>query len=190
MKTILVTPHHVLRRQVEICIRDIYEREYGATVTDFPNTLIATVDDIETPICAAGLRFAAGGFFSESYLDEPIEKTLSEWTGRPVERERIFEVTTLASRSASASLPFVRQIVDFGESSGFDWAFFTATERLRALLRSIGLPFMVVADAVPSRIVNSARWGNYYNCAPRVCAVDSCRLAPSRAAPEPGRAHA
>jgi hypothetical protein len=190
MKTILVTRKHFLRRQTELCIGEIYESEYGAVVTDFPNTLIAAFDQNDIPVCAAGLRFASGGFFSESYLTQPIEETLSKWTGGSVDRDRIFEVTTLASRNIKASLPFLREIIAFGETNGFDWAFFTATERLRVLLRHMALPLAVLADADPSRVDHPERWGSYYLCAPRVCAVDGSRLASAGNSPGLSHAHA
>jgi len=190
MQTILVTPHHILRRQTEICITDVYERIHGAHIDAFPHTLIAAVDRLELPVCAAGLRFADCGFFSESYLEDPIEQTLSRRTGRRIERERIFEVTTLASRNAGAVSPFVGEIVEFGEASRFEWAFFTATERLRALLRHMGLPLEVLGRAEPSRIPHFERWGNYYSCAPRVCAIDARRLESGRPEAEIRYAHA
>lgn len=189
MKTVLVTAQHFLRRQTELCISEIYRREYGASISEFPPTLIAAFDRQNMPLCAAGLRFASTGFFSESYLAQPIEKTLTEWTGRNIERDRIFEVTTLASQSARASLPFLRQIIAFGETHGFDWAFFTATERLRALLRHMGLPLAVLAPAEPSRIEHPDRWGDYYLCGPRVCAVDGSRLGSARVAARLAEAH-
>jgi len=190
MKTVLVTAQHFLRPQTETCISEIYRREYGASISEFPPTLIAAFESEDAPVCAAGLRFASGGFFSESYLAQPIERTLAEWTGRTVERDRIFEVTTLASRSARASLPFLRHIIAFGESHGFDWAFFTATERLRALLRHMGLPLAVLAPADPGRIEHPERWGDYYLCGPRICAVDGSRLGSARVAARLAEAHA
>ena len=176
MQIMLVTPHHELRQETEICIRDVYENVHGANIDAFPRTLIAAIDGLGVPVCAAGLRFAECGFFSESYLDDPIDRLLSRRTGRDTARERIFEVTTLASRKASAALPFVREIVEFGQTARFEWAFFTATTRLRALLTYMGLPFEVLGRADPNRIPHPERWGNYYSCGPRVCAVDSRRL--------------
>ncbi|MFZ0694014.1 MAG: thermostable hemolysin [Alphaproteobacteria bacterium] len=190
MKTVLVTTQHFLRQKTERCISEIYRREYGASVSEFPHTLIAAFDGQDAPLCAAGLRFASSGFFSESYLEQPIEKTLTAWTGRSIERDRIFEVTTLASRNARASLPFLRHIIAFGETYGFDWAFFTATERLRALLRHMRLPLAVLAPAEPGRIECPERWGDYYLCGPRVCAVDGSRLGSARVAARLAEAHA
>ena len=176
MQTLLVTPHHRLRRDTEICIRDVYEQVHGAHIDTFPQTLIAATDRLEMPVCAAGLRFAGCGFFSESYLEDPIDRILGRRTGRQIERERIFEVTTLASRKTNAVLPFVREIVEFGQTNRYDWAFFTATARLRTLLTSMGLPLEVLGRADPKRIPHSERWGNYYHCGPQVCAIDARRL--------------
>jgi hypothetical protein len=176
MKTVLVMPRHFLRRQTETCISEIYKREYGASVSEFPHTLIAAFDREDVPVCAAGLRVASGGFFSEAYLAQPIETILAEWTGRKIERNRIFEITSLASRSAKASLPFLRRIIAFGETYGFECAFFTATERLRGLLRHMGIPLLILAAAEPGRVEHPERWGDYYRCGPRVCAVDGRQM--------------
>lgn len=176
MKTVLVMPRHFLRRQTETCIREIYKREYGACVSEFPHTLIAAFDREDVPVCAAGLRVASGGFFSECYLPRPIERILADWTGRKIPRAKIFEITSLASRSAKASLPFLRRIIAFGEIYGFECAFFTATERLRGLLGHMGIPLLILGRAEPSRVDHPERWGDYYRCAPRVCAVDGKQL--------------
>ena len=113
-------------------------------------------------LCAAGLRFAADGFFSECYLDAPVDEVLSACGLLPVRREKIFEVTSLASRAPHMVGSFLRKIIACGEAAGFEWAFFTATAPLKALLERIGLPLMPLADADRSRVANPDAWGTYY----------------------------
>jgi len=122
-------------------------------------------------LCASGLRFAETGFFSECYLDVPIERALSEATGKKVSRTGVFEVTGLASRAPRVATRFLRGVVGYGELAGFDWAFFTATHRLRELLNRIKLPPLTLAVADPERVPDSEVWGSYYASAPIVCAV-------------------
>jgi Thermostable hemolysin len=170
-RMVLVPQLHPLRACTEACIQTVYDRVFGTRDLVLPRVLIAWVGGDNRPLCAAGLRTAADGFFSEAYLDAPIERALARRTGHPVARQSIFEITTLASRSADVSTAFVRQLAAFGKDAGFVWSFFTATARLRRLLNDLGIPTFVLAEADPARLADSERWGSYYSHAPRVCAV-------------------
>lgn len=168
----LLPAGHPVRPAAEALIQSVYADAFGATVRHFPRLLVATLDWDGHPVCAAGLRTTGDGFFSEAYLDQPVERALSAHTGRHVHRARVFEVTTLASRRADLSPAFVHQIALLGETQGFEWCFFTATERLRRLLRRLKLPITTLGAADPARIADAAAWGRYYASAPVVCAAD------------------
>lgn len=172
MTMIVVPVAHDLRARVEAFIRQVYEQHHQATITQFPPLLLAMLDSHGKIQCASGLRFAEGGFFSECYLDTPIELLLEDRGGRPVSREDIFEVTSLASSAPGAALQFLRRIVMYGEFAGFSWAFFTATDRLRLLLNRIELPLVQLGPAPRWRVEGPASWGTYYSNDPHVCAVD------------------
>jgi hypothetical protein len=171
-RIVIVRPSHPLRPEAEACIGDVYERAFGARGLAFPRRLIALLNDSDHPVCAAGLRTPVEGFFSEVYLDLPIEQVLTAESGRPVERSRIFEVTTLASRRSDASPLFIRQLALLGKIAGFDWSFFTATARLRKLLCQLGIPIAELAPADRNRLTDAVCWGGYYMHAPLVCAVN------------------
>jgi hypothetical protein len=171
VQIIVLTQTHPRRAEIEAFITDVYRRHYGASVPAFPPTLLALTGRNDECLCASGLRYAETGFFSECYLDGPIEKLLSEAADSPVRRERIFEVSGLASRAPHRSAQFLRCIVSYGEGAGFDWAFFTATARLRGLLRALGLPMLVLGEARRQRAQNPQAWGSYYQGAPLVCAI-------------------
>lgn len=171
MNIIVVQPQHELRSYVERFIADVYRDHYRASLSSFPPDLIAMIEEGGKCICASGLRYDHTGFFSERYLDIPIEQALSQAAGTPVARERIFEVTSLASRAPLASTQFLRHVVAYGERAGFDWAFFTATRRLRQLLDRIRLRPLALAAADPARLSNSETWGTYYASLPIVCAI-------------------
>jgi hypothetical protein len=170
-RVILAPRSHPLRIAVEACIRDVYEQAFAGRDLVFPSTLIALLDGIDRPLCAAGLRTVVDGFFSEIYLDRPIEQVLSARIGEPVWRPAIFEVTTLASRRVEDSPAFIRELALLGKSAGFGWCFFTATERLRSLLCQLGFPVLELAAASADRVSDPGRWGSYYTCSPKVCAV-------------------
>lgn len=171
MQILVLTQKHARRSEIEHFIADVYHRHYGASVPAFPSTLLALLGRDGNCQCASGLRFADTGFFSECYLDQPIEILLSEAAGVRVRRERIFEVSGLASRAPQRSAQFLRYIVSYGEAAGFDWAFFTATRRLRDFLTAIGIPVLILDKADKHRAQNSHVWGSYYERAPMVCAV-------------------
>lgn len=171
MRAIIIPRDGNLRPKAEQLIIEVYAQHYGARITAFPDTLIARIDTDSSIECAAGMRFAADGFFSEAYLDAPIEVLLSALRHPAVRREKIFEVTSLASRAPHLVGSFLRKIIACGEAAGFEWAFFTATEPLRALLERLGLGLAPLADANRSRAPNTDTWGSYYLFGPRVYAV-------------------
>ncbi|MDZ5650073.1 thermostable hemolysin [Nitrospirillum sp. BR 11828] len=163
---------HSLRPAVEQLVRDIYARTYGARITRFPRLMMAALDSAGEPACAAGVRTTADGFFSEAYLDQPVERVLGHHTGRHVHRARVFEITTLVSRRPSLSAGFFHSMALRGAVEGYDWCFFTATARLRLLLQRLHPPLLLLAQADPARQADAAAWGRYYDSAPTVCAAD------------------
>jgi hypothetical protein len=171
MRTIIIPRDDDLRPKAEQLITEVYARHYAARITTFPDTLVARIAADNSIECAAGLRFAADGFFSEAYLDAPIDLLLSAIRYHSVRRERIFEVTSLASRAPHLVGSFLRKIIACGEAADFEWAFFTATLPLKALLERLHLPLVTLADADRSRVANPDAWGSYYTLAPHVYAI-------------------
>jgi hypothetical protein len=171
MHLLVVPEQHALRGSTEHFIAAVYKSHYQAAISSFPPILVAMLENSGRLLCASGLRFARTGFFSDAYLDIPIEQALARSTGQPICRDDIFEVTTFASRAPHAATRFLEHVVAYGGHAGFEWAFFTATARLRDLLRILNLPFLTLGAADPARLSNSAVWGSYYECAPCVCAV-------------------
>jgi len=167
----IVNRFHPKRDLVEAQIRGVYHREYGARLADFPNTLVALFDEDGFPVCAAGLRVEVDGFFSERYLDDALEATLSRIWKRPVYRENIAEISNLAGCRSGASLVLMQHITHWLREQGITWAVFTATTRLRAMLRRTGVPALDVCAADSARVPDPTQWGTYYETAPRVCAI-------------------
>jgi hypothetical protein len=173
--TALLTDDDGRRRSAEEFIKNTYAVRYGARLETFPSRIIALLDHRDEILCAAGLRFLDDGFFSESYLDAPIEDVVSAILARPVNRSAIFEVTTLASRAPLATAEFIAEIGTFGEKAGFEWSFFTLTRRLRLMIGRLGIAPTFLGEADPRRITDAERWGTYYDCQPKVYAVASRR---------------
>jgi hypothetical protein len=171
MRVTMILPGHELRPATEALIAENYARHYGARIHSFPATLVAMVGAADTVLSAAGLRFVADGFFSECYLSAPVETVLTALRRRPVRREKIFEVTSLASQAPHIVGSFLRKIVACGEAAGFEWAFFTATLPLKSLLERLSLPLVPLGEADRARVGKPEDWGTYYDLAPSVYAV-------------------
>lgn len=176
-KTIVIREGDTLRDRSETFIRNVYAAEYGATIQTFPSRIVILVNACGEIACAAGFRTQGDGFFSERYLDLPIEQALRVVAKRTVARSEIFEVTTFASRAPRATPAFIESIGRFGQTNGFLWSFFTLTRRLHRLVERLGHPLTYLADADHRRISDHERWGTYYAAEPKVFAIASPRLA-------------
>ncbi len=176
-ETIVIREGDALRDHAENFIRKIYAAEYGARLQALPSRIFAVLSDNNDIACAAGLRFHDDGFFSEAYLDSPIEQVLRELSRRPIARSEIFEISTFASSSPRAIAGFIDSIGRFGEANGFLWSFFTLTRRLHRLIQRLGRPLVHLADADYRRIPDHEKWGTYYASAPKVFAISNPRLA-------------
>src|ERR1700692_4197423 len=155
LKTTLLTMDDARRRSAEEFIKNTYAARYGARLETFPSRIIAVLDDRDEILCAAGLRFLDDGFFSECYLDAPIEDVVSAISARAVNRSAIFEVTTLASRAPLVTGEFIAEIGIFGEKAGFEWTFFTLTRRLHLMVGRLGIAPILLGEADRRRAASS-----------------------------------
>ncbi|MFG1479988.1 thermostable hemolysin [Xanthobacter sp. V4C-4] len=171
----IVEPADADRAEVEAFVRAVYAREHGARVGRLASRLLCRRGARDEIVCAAGLRLPADGFFSERYLDQPVEAALARASGRSLRRDDVYEVTTLASRSPRDLPAFIDDIIGFGARQGLSWCFFTLTRRLSLLVRRRGLGPIPLGDADPRRVRDAASWGRYYETEPKVygvCGVD------------------
>ncbi len=183
----VVTPSDHLRARVEDEIRTTYWERFQARLARLPRTLVASVSTSGIIECAAGVRFSEHDFFSECYLDLPVEIALQHRFGLPVQRRRIIEVCNLAGRKPGRSQSFIASFIEFAESDEFDWVIFTATKSLRALLERSGLRMTQLGRAERFRVANPSDWGSYYEHDPRVMAVHR-DASPGYRRHRPGRA--
>lgn len=167
----VVTPSDYLRTRVEDEIRTTYWERFQARLARLPHTLVASISTSGIIECAAGVRFSEHDFFSECYLDLPVEIALQHRFGLPVQRRRIIEVCNLAGRKPGRSQSFIASFIEFAELDEFDWVIFTATKSLRALLERSGLRMTQLGRAERFRVANPSDWGSYYEHDPRVMAV-------------------
>src|ERR1700730_12122614 len=175
-ETTVIREGDALRSVAERFIRNVYAIEYGAQLQNFPSRLFALTNERGEIMCAAGVRLQEDGFFSELYLDSPIEQALRTASNRTIARNQIFEVTTFASRAPRATMQFIKSLGMFGELNGFAWSFFTLTQRLHRLVERLGHPLTHLADADYRRIPGHQRWGSCCASQPKVVAIASRRL--------------
>ena len=177
MPTQFITEGHPLWWAAMAHIKSVYRQAHQAEITDFAPEIVVATNANGAIICAAGLRTASDGFFSEAYLDAPIAETLSFITDEELRADEVIEVVALASSQTCAALPMLDAITAEGRRRGMRFGFFTATSRLRSILQRAKLPLIPLAPACGERIRNARAWGHYYRTDPWVCALpDSIKL--------------
>lgn len=159
------------RNVVSAFIQRAYLDAYGARIPDPPPRLLAHFDNQGALKCAAGLLSANEGFFSEAYLDGPIEAALRGLGETDADRLRIGEICNLVSDDPRCTEGFIASIADHARGAGFHWLFFTLTRRLSAYLMRHGARLQPLAPALPQRIETAILWGDYYRHDPCVYAV-------------------
>lgn len=188
LKLTLIDRDSAERPAVEAFLRAGYARAYDANPDAFPATLCAVFGTDGAPLSAAGFREAGDGFFSEAYLDRPLEAAASAALGRIMTRHEFMEVTTLVSASPFALFPLMAGMLALGRERGLGCGVFTATGQLRGLFTRLGVAFVPVAPARPERIEQPERWGSYYAMDPWVCLMPNPEAAPSALFPRSGSA--
>lgn len=171
------------RPSVEVFIRTVFARRFGAELLQFAPTLVS-LGDGHAIVAAAGYRSAgAGRLFLETYLDAPIERVLAAHHGTPPERRRIVEVGHLAAVRAGAGLRLVQLLGPHLATLGFHWVVCTLTEELRHLFERLGIAPLALGQADPAALGAQAwHWGRYYEHRPMVLAGHLQRALPQLAA--------
>jgi len=175
---VVVTRRDRLRDFVEGAIRQLYRERYEAYLSSFAATIVAELGPSGDIECAAGIRFGNEAFFSECYLDRPIEYLLEDYMVNNVHRDRIVEVCHLAAVTPGRSLSFVQKLIELLRGMDAEWAVFTATKPLRNLLQRSRLTMIELGAAERSRVPYPESWGRYFEHDPRIMAVGRQAFAP------------
>lgn len=126
----------------------------------------------DQPLAALAYRSAGDErLFLEGYLELPIETLVSQVFGRTIERDTIVEIGCLAAAPTPA-LYRLWQEAARDLALRYDIAVATLTLPLRRMFARVGLPFVELASADPSRLSADMRhqWGRYYDSQPLLCA--------------------
>jgi hypothetical protein len=159
------------RDEVEAFIHQRYRQAFQANLDIYPDQILALFLHDGRLVAAAGLRALVDGFFSETYLDEPIDIAVTRVTGGIVERASLLEICSLASANSHVVFPLMSSVLTHGRTNGFSCGVFTATKGLRRVFRRLHLPLTVLGPACPDRLADVWKWGTYYDADPQVCAL-------------------
>lgn len=155
--------------------RQLIERRYadvhGASPGADYHHFCVIADGTEGPRAALGFRLAAAEpLFLEAYLDEPVERVVSEALQAPFRREQIVEIGAHASERSRATIALWAQTARHLAGIA-DVAVAVLTEPLRSMFARLDVPIHEICDADPERLDGAAAdWGRYYDQKPRVCA--------------------
>ncbi|MDH6579063.1 thermostable hemolysin [Kitasatospora sp. MAP5-34] len=161
-------------------VRKTYARTYEAQVMPDPDRFI--VGHFEDAVIAcAGIAYANGGpFFSERYLDAPIDVELERRFGVPVARDRVIEVGALASCCKGSGQEMIKITPVIAWTLGMEYILCTATSGLRESLETAGIDFTPLGDAEPDGLEPDERraWGSYYERKPQVGVISLRVISP------------
>jgi hypothetical protein len=178
------------RKAAQDHIRSVYTTAYGADVTEFAPLLVVATRVDGKILCAAGIRTAQDGFFSDSYLSADFSTALYNAAGLNVPASEIMEVVSLASTTPFPVLPMLDKMIEWGRKNSMTCGVFTATAPLRRLLKRTSLTYIELARADGSKVVNPAAWGSYYDTDPKVCAFSEALSLPVTLSPRTQRVEA
>jgi hypothetical protein len=171
----MVTAHadHPQRGAFEGFIEARFAKAYGARIeTHYP--LIAGLTHPDGAVlAAAGVRFAeTKPLFLERYLDQPIDQALAGAFGRPVVRDEVVEIGSLAADGAATTLDLFTRLANWLALDGRRRiAVATVRPELARLLIHSGFNLRLVGAAAAERLGDeAAQWGSYYDRGPQVFA--------------------
>lgn len=171
------------RQAAQDHIKAVYRHIYDAEVTEFAPLLVTATRVGGEILCAAGIRTAADGFFSDSYLTSDFSTALRDVAGLAVPASEIMEVVSLASTTPFPVLPMLDKMIEWGRENGKTCGVFTATGPLRRLLSRTALCYLELAPADISKVSNPDAWGSYYDTDPKVCAFSEVLSQPALLSP-------
>ena len=169
-----VDNRHPEREQVESFIKHVFYHHHSASLKAFMPTLLAAKDEDDQMSIAVGIRrIKEEPIFLEQYLDQPIDRVISQIAGKDIERQQTAEVGNLACTCAGSSRKLITLLVHYFNARNVEWAVCTGTSTVRAILNKLGIEYTYIEKADPERLGDEQHsWGNYYHHNPYVLAID------------------
>ena len=143
------------RAALEGFIRQRFAEHYQARVRHFMPCLLGLHDQNGEVQGAVGLRSAQRRpLFLERYLDEPIERAVSQRCGLET-RTEIVEVGNLAAFGNASARLLIVALTDLLVAQGFRWVVFTGTSALLNSFQRLALEPLPLGLADPTRMAMS-----------------------------------
>jgi len=160
------------RKATEAYIARKYQQTYGAVITTFLPVLL-TMNSAEKTIGAVGLNPGEmGPMYLEQYFDCPVEQKLASLTRQPQSRNKLVEIGNLVvTERGVGSLMFLVLAASLYRADA-QWLIFTATPEVEKIVRRFRLEPVCLAAASPTCLTSAKQWGSYYDCHPKVLAVN------------------
>lgn len=157
---------------VESYVRDCFEHYFGARLGVLMPELFALLDPHGSVTAAAGVRAASDGpLFLEQYLGRPVEQLLGAQLLRPIARSSIVEVGHVSAARGGSGHALFEALAQHLANGHAEFVACTATRRVRALLRHLGIASVDLGPARANQLTAAAEdWGSYYDHEPRVIA--------------------
>ncbi len=166
---VTVPADHPWRAAAEAFVLRRFRAAFGARVSHFCPTLLASCAEDRLAAVAGFKPAATGPLFLEHYLDQPVETVLSATFGVAVERRGVVEIGNFAATTPGAARSIIRLVTAHLYRQGYAWAVFTATRELANAFHRVRLAPQCLADADPRRLPGGgADWGSYYDHRPVV----------------------
>ena len=166
--------HAAERAEFEDFVSMMFKRVHQATVTHFMPQLMGLRNTQGQLLAVCGIRHAEQApLFLETYLDAPIEQTLSAKVGKTVQRHTILEIGNLAVQDPASVRNLIASVSVYLHSTDSDWAVFTGITTLRNSLTKLNMPLQLLGEASITRLPEAERaaWGSYYEERPLVMAI-------------------
>lgn len=174
ISAIEVNTTHSDREEVEAFITKVFFQAYGANIKNFMPLLIALRDVNHHLVATFGMRKAKNTpLFLEQYLDDPIEKVISNSLNQTVLRTDVTEIGNLAVMNPRNSGILIAHVIQHSIEAGVHWCVATAHHTLQNGLIKGGVDVFPLHAVNPNRLPADelADWGSYYDNQPQVIAV-------------------
>jgi hypothetical protein len=169
----IVYPNMNLYNELQAIISIKYYEIYGARINPTPDLFIfldkSLSNDTKAGSCFGVTMAKNKKLFSEIYIDNPIDKTISHKLQRNVIKDCIAEIGSFISfkhQGAGRELASIMNEILF--LYGIDYILITVTQKLLSIFFDLNLNFIKLKKAFKSRlsIQEQNKWGTYYNTNP------------------------
>lgn len=152
------------RKLLRSFIDEQFRAHFGAQVPDDAPRLLGIFDPGGELVAAFGIRTSEDGFFSEHYLDVPLDIALCAKTGETYDLAKVAEVTHFAIDNPRVFKHIVPLMANGLSRLNFDHVVCTATGCLVRYFARRHLTPTILTVARATDLPDSVRncWGSYY----------------------------